>query len=222
MKRPLLASWAVLIFNWVWRNIMPANRTARLIIVMPIALGLFACAFADRYTSPPAAPLSPQTAAPALPALSPTSPAIDIPTALPQIQVGSFEPLYLTYDAGTWSPALRVGTDGAPYQAPHGLPVQVLKNNQYFCEIHDNLGHGMGPDVKLTILQKQVGNLLYRVEQWTELATGNPILVVYQYPEPEQAPGAHRIELTVQDANGTLCMQAMEQVLVLSEAQISP
>jgi hypothetical protein len=91
---------------------------------------------------------------------------------------------------------------------------------KYQCKLHDNLGHGMGEQFQLSVSEKPIGDLLYRVEQWSDTLTGNPILVVYQYPARGDENTAHRIELTAEEANGMPCMLAVEEILMHSAVEM--
>ena len=207
------------------RPLLPAPQHKLTRFLLPIIIGasLLACSFADRLASGAthtAAP-PPTVAFPTLPPNEPLQPTVS--AQAPQFtraQIGFYRIQYVLYDPSIWEPSLFLDSGGQPVRSPHGEEVQVLSHLKYQCKLHDNLGHGMGEQFQLNVYEKPIGDLLYRVEQWIDTLTGDPILVVYQYPARGDQNTARRIEMTAEDANGVPCMLAVEDILLHSAAEM--
>ena len=199
------------------------HKLTRFLLPILIGASLLACSFADKLASQgtrtPALP--PTVVFPTLPPNEPLQPTVPVPTVqFVRAQIGFYRIQYVRYDPSIWEPGLMLDSGDQPVRSPHGEEVQVLSHLKHQCKLHDNLGHGMGERFQLNVSEKQIGDLLYRVEQWIDTQTGNPILVVYQYPARGDPNTVRRMELTAEDDNGLLCMLAVEDILLHSAGEM--
>lgn len=128
------------------------------------------------------------------------------------VNVGYYEPIYLTYDPDKWQP-IQV-------QYEYGININIyeLIHKDYAgCKLLENHGRG-APDywIKNVDPNRLIGNLTFRVESWTDARTSAPVLIVYQFPPGEVTSEKVRIELSIGE-NASSCIQDAEEILVLSE-----
>lgn len=131
-------------------------------------------------------------------------------------QLGTYKSTWLTYDPAVWDvePWLEVLN-------PSGEPIQQLIHRSLpACFLHDNLGHGAPETWSFEIFTHQIAQAVFQVEQWTDTASGNAVLVVYQYPAGEQTTLTRRIELEP-GAAALECISAAEVVIGQSLADIT-
>lgn len=140
-------------------------------------------------------------------------------TSLARAQIGIQVPLYLTYDPAKWD-AKKINWSGGSFE--------ILINKKYGCIIHDNEPRGTPENWKKSVFNKQVGNLTYEINSWTNTLDGITYLIIYHYP-PGNYDNFRRIELVnskwgeqtspvIEDIS--LCVNEAEEVLRLSENEI--
>lgn len=132
----------------------------------------------------------------------------------PQVQLINSGTLYLTYNPAVWE-------TGNTHTRPDGVVVEdlLLKQNPN-CILEDNLGFGPPSTWGYKEYQKEIGNLLFSVENYYLLSTGYPQLVIYQY---HASSILHTNEIRIQVAMAKLpeeysakCIESVEEVLLLS------
>jgi hypothetical protein len=140
-------------------------------------------------------------------------------TMLAKAQIGIQKPLYLTYDPAKWNTELFNWAGGS---------YEILINKNYGCILRDNEPKGTPENWQKNVFTKQVGNLTYEINSWTNIEDGITLLMIYHYP-PGNYESFRRIELVnyqlnaqiipiVQDIH--LCVPEAEEVLKLSEDEI--
>jgi len=132
------------------------------------------------------------------------------------VQIGFFSNLYLVYDNVVWN-AYTNFSDG--HMNNDGEEIYILEHRIYGCQIQENLGHGVPENWVEETYIKQIGQVNYQVEMWTDTSIDQPVLIVYQYP-PESSQNYLRIELTISD-HAEECISDAEEVLLLSEMYIT-
>lgn len=130
------------------------------------------------------------------------------------IQIGIYDSVYLQYDPKLWDAITETAAEG--FINRDGDSVEALRNIAIpDCIIHDNQGMGAPSHWRRQDTRETIGNLDYRVEEWTDLNTDQVILVVYQYPYGESGYGI-RIEAKP-GLDPRKCILDVEDVLILSE-----
>ena len=141
-------------------------------------------------------------------------------TTFAKAQIGIQKPLYLTYDPAKWNTE-KFNWAGGSYE--------ILINKKYGCILRDNEPMGTPENWQKNVFTKQVGNLTYEINSWTNIEDGITLLMIYHYP-PGNFENYRRIELVnhqlnaqiiipfVEDIN--LCVPEAEEVLRLSEEEI--
>lgn len=141
-------------------------------------------------------------------------------TTFAKAQIGIQKPLYLTYDPAKWNTE-KFNWAGGSYE--------ILINKKYRCILRDNEPKGTPENWQKNVFTKQVGNLTYEINSWTNIENGITLLMIYHYP-PGNFETYRRIELVnhqlnaqiiipfVEDIN--LCVPEAEEVLRLSEEEI--
>jgi hypothetical protein len=193
---------------------MVHNQSVRQVFLLLVATTVILSCGISLPTSAPANP----TTQPIFPSVQATQ--LDPESTLTQAvyaraQVGSYLSIWITYDSAAWDAAIWI--DGSN-QA--GEQVQQLIHRSFDgCSLHDNLGHGAPETWSFGTYTRDIGNVIYQVEQWTDTANNNPVLLVYQYPAGDQINSTKRIELEP----GSMpfdCIHAAEEVIGLSAADI--
>ena len=148
-----------------------------------------------------------------LPRLAEIEPSIDDET----VQIGFDDSIYLRFDPGDWE---AINEFGAQTQYNYNDEAIYALQNLSFqgCVLHGNLGFGPPTTWQRQDGSLMIGNLEYRVETWTEMASQMPVLVVYQYPAGRSGTGL-RIELKIEQEPEE-CIRDAIKVLALSEELI--
>ncbi len=186
-------------------------------LLLVIALVILSCGISVP-TNAPAVP----TTEPLLPPAEPTAEVTQMivePTVYQPVyaraQIGSYLSIWVTYDPTLWDAAIWL--DGSN-QA--GEQVQQLLHKSFAgCSLHDNLGHGAPTTWTFGNYTKNLGGVVFQIDQWTDTTNNNPVLLVYQYPAGDQTNSTKRIELEP----GSMpydCIAATEVVIGLSAADI--
>jgi hypothetical protein len=131
-----------------------------------------------------------------------------------QTQIGTYLIINLVYPPTKWDPQLWIEAS----KSGNNVNVYQLQHKYFGCNIHDNLGFGPPETWSFASAEKTIGNLLYKVETWTDTGTGNPVLIIYQFP-PDTYDSAVRIEIRVDD-HPSECLADAEEVIRFSETEI--
>ncbi|MGB8252214.1 MAG: hypothetical protein WCF08_03300 [Anaerolineaceae bacterium] len=197
---------------------MHTIHPARLsLLLMVITLVILSCGI----TLPTGAPVIP-TAQPEPPSAQPpaevTQNVVEATVNQPvyaRAQIGSYLSIWVTYNPADWDAVIWItGSNQA------GEQIQQLIHKSFDgCSMHDNLGHGAPETWSFGNYTKDLGQVVYQIDQWTDTTNSNPVLVVYQYPAGDQTNSTKRIELEP----GSMpydCINAADVVIGLSAADI--
>lgn len=190
-----------------------------------IILILLAASLACSQLAPDAKPVveSVQTVAPqpppadtlvpvveAIPTNTAEPPAPTLTPAYGKAQIGFFLTTYLIFDPAIWQAQLKADAS----QTTNGLEAYELVHQPAGCVIRENLGFGPPTTWEYNEYSRQIGGAEFKVERWVETLTGQPVLLVYQYPAAS-ADDARRIELFIEEG-ADACIADTEAVLALS------
>ena len=144
----------------------------------------------------------------------PSPPPTGNPTnELPVAQIGAFRSVYLRYDPVEWETFDEFHTTN-----PSGKRTESLRHKFIDgCVIHENFGRGAPQNWRRADTNRQIGDLVFRVEMWTDTTTHKTPLVVYQYPADEMLV---RVELVVKD-KPKLCIENAESIIAQSSDLIA-
>jgi hypothetical protein len=127
-------------------------------------------------------------------------------------QVGTYLSIWVTYDPGVWNAAPSIYTG---VNQSNETVQQLVHNSIAGCTLHDNLGHGVPESWSWAGFTREIGQVVFKIDQWTDVNTNKPVLVIYQYPAGEPTNTTRRIELET----GALpfdCIAAGDGVIALS------
>jgi hypothetical protein len=200
-------------------------KTIRLIpVILVIFVVTLSCTLLQRpvVTEGPSfevwTPTSQLPVEPTVMAGEPTAKVVE-PTVQPvyaRAQIGTYLTIWVTYDPAIWNAAQWVeGTNQA------NEPIQALFHKTAAgCSLHDNLGHGVPPSWSWATYTRDIGGVIFQIDQWTETTTNNPVLVIYQYPSGDQTNTSKRLELEPGTAPYD-CINAADGVIGLSLTDIT-
>jgi hypothetical protein len=138
-------------------------------------------------------------------------PTVDTPVYA-RAQIGTYQSVWVTYDPGLWNATPWIGS--ATNQA--GEAVQQLVHLTFAgCSLHDNLGHGVPEFWSYAGFTREIGGVVFSIDQWTNVNTNNPDLVIYQYPAGEMTNASRRLELET-GSQPHDCIAAADGVIALS------
>jgi hypothetical protein len=127
-------------------------------------------------------------------------------------QIGTYLSVWVTYDPVIWNAVTwtvsSTNLDNEPVQ-------QLVHLTIPNCSLHDNLGHGVPTYWSWAGSTREIGQVVFQIEQWTDINTNNPVLVVYQYPAGEMTTTTRRLELET-DSLPYNCIAAADMVIALS------
>ncbi|MBN2257880.1 MAG: hypothetical protein JW704_08650 [Anaerolineaceae bacterium] len=145
------------------------------------------------------------------------APTLEIP-AYTRAQIGTYQSIWVTYDPGSWNaiPWIVSTTNQA------GEAVQQLVHLTFAgCSLHDNLGHGVPDFWSYAGFTREIGGVVFSIDQWTNVNTNNPDLVIYQYPAGEMTNDSRRLELET-GSQPFDCIAVADGVLALSIPDLIP
>jgi hypothetical protein len=155
---------------------------------------------------------------PTVKAVEPTAKVVE-PTIQPvyaRAQIGTYRSIWVTYDPAVWNAAKWV--DGANQSNEE---IQALFHKTApGCSLHDNLGHGVPTTWTWATYTRDIGGVIFQIDQWTETTTNNPVLVIYQYPSGQPTDTSKRLELEPGSAPYD-CINAADAVIGLSLTDIT-
>ena len=132
-------------------------------------------------------------------------------TVYARAQIGTYLSIWVTYDPTVWNAVQWV--DGVNQS---NEPIQALVHKTApDCSLHDNLGHGVPTTWSFATYTRDIGGVVFQIDQWTETTTNNPVLVIYQYPAGEQTNTSKRLELEP-GSTPYDCISAADVVIGLS------
>ncbi len=193
---------------------MHTNNPTRLSVLLTVlALLILSCST----TIPTSAPIVPTTE-PIQPPVEVTQQVVEPTLNQPvyaRAQIGSYLSIWVTYDPGIWDAAVWLnGSNQA------GEQVQQLIHKSFAgCSLHDNLGHGAPETWSFGNYTKEIGKLIFQIDQWTDTTNNNPVLLVYQYPAGDPTNSTKRLELEPGSVPYD-CINAAELVIGLSVTDI--
>lgn len=126
-------------------------------------------------------------------------------------QIGTYRSIWVTYDPGIWNAAKWVDGTNQANEEIQALFHKTAPN----CSLHDNLGHGVPTTWTWATYTRDIGGVIFQIDQWTETTTNNPALVIYQYPSGQQTDTSKRLELEPGTAPYD-CISAADAVIGLS------
>lgn len=129
------------------------------------------------------------------------------------VQIGIEALKFLRYDPAVWEP-VEGGVRSTDTGPGEGSTFFTLQHRQISgCILRENVGRGAPETWRRKDSEKQIGGQRFELTSFIEIATGNPVLVVYQYaPDGQYGP---RYELLVK-SEPQRCLESAEAVLVLS------
>jgi hypothetical protein len=144
-------------------------------------------------------------------------PTVEI-TATARAQIGTYLSIWVTYDPAAW--------DATPWIASitnqAGEAVQQLVHRSFpGCSLHDNLGHGVPDFWSYAGFTREIGGVVFSIDQWTNVNTNTPDLVIYQYPAGDMTDTSRRLELET-GSQPFDCIAATDAVIALSIPDLTP
>jgi hypothetical protein len=137
-------------------------------------------------------------------------------TVYARAQIGTYQSVWVTFDPAVWNAVQWI--DGVNQSNEH--VEQLVHKTLTECSLHDNLGHGAPETWSFGKYTREIGQVIFQIEQWTDTTTNNPVLVIYQYPADEYTSTTKRIEL--ETGSGPYdCINAADEVIGLSLTDIT-
>jgi hypothetical protein len=142
-----------------------------------------------------------------------SSPAETDTNKQPIAQIGAFRSIFLRYDPAEWETFDEFQTTNPSGERTESLRHKFIAG----CVLHENFGRGAPQNWRREDTNRQIGDLVFRVEMWTDTSTHKTPLVVYQYPANEMLI---RVELVVND-KPKLCIENAESIIARSSDLIA-
>jgi hypothetical protein len=194
------------------------NKFKISLAILILIIFILGCSLTTRPAAQEGPPFEVWTATVQIEAATPEAtfePTIQAP-AYEKAQISSYLSQWLTYDPTAWTAAKWL--DGSNQS---GEEVQVLVHRVHSgCSLHDNLGHGVPDTWSFTRFSRELGGVVFQIDQFTDTTTGNPVLVIYQYPPGDSESNPRRIELEP-GASPYDCIAAADAVIALSVGDIT-
>ena len=150
--------------------------------------------------------VNPQT--PVATVLPPPSSTKALTKEQPIAQIGAFRSIYLHYDPAEWETFDEFHTTNPSGERTESLRHKFIAG----CILHENFGRGAPQSWRREDTNRQIGDLVFRVEMWTDMTTHKTPLVVYSYQVNEMNI---RIELVVSE-KPKLCIENAESIIAQS------